>query len=155
MQIEESRASLVVEHHTVEITQHPSGGGGEVGVMREIGRYASLTGQLTIASGAMLWLSSDLDGAVAYLEDCAEGVDELAERMAALGVTESIGAHHEAAEMMRQVVDAVQAAAAEAAEMSRELQLAREDHEADYGPVHDEIQRMPAPMPDRGFLANR
>ncbi|MEU1216640.1 hypothetical protein ABZ424_30420 [Streptomyces sp. NPDC005790] len=112
--------------------------------------------RLTAASVAMFSLSEAVRGAYNYIEGCARSVDNLADTAAGLGVDDAVvGAHRDAATIMRGVLAAAEALSTEAAEMSRDFQSAKEGHEADYGPVHEAMTTKPGAVADRTYYSNR
>lgn len=118
--------------------------------------YAIVTVRLAAASVAMLSLSEAVRGAYNYVEGCAKSVDNLADTAASLGVdTDVTSAHYDAATLMRGVLADAEDLAAEAEEMARDFQSAKEDHEADYGPVHEAMTNKPGDEADRTYYGNR
>jgi hypothetical protein len=118
--------------------------------------YTIVTARLAAASAAMLSLSQAVRGAYNYVEGCAKSVDNLADTASGLHVDSAVtSAHHDAAAVMRGVLADAEALATEAAEMARDFDSAKADHEADYGPVHEAMTTKPGAVADRTYYSNR
>jgi len=118
--------------------------------------FTIVTARLVSASMSMLQLSQAVHGAYNYVEGCAKSVDNLADTAAGLGVDDAvISAHRDAATVMRGVLADAEALATEAAEMARDFDNAKADHEADYGPVHEAMTNKPGAVADRTYYSNR
>ncbi|MEV6133199.1 hypothetical protein AB0M05_41475 [Streptomyces violaceusniger] len=118
-------------------------------------RFSVLLVQLGLAALAMAKLSHAVNGAYKYVEGCADSVDRLAEKCAGLGVdTDTVAEHHEAAAIMRSVLEEADELAAAAADLSTAFEATAEAHEADYGSVAERAQSMDVDMADRTFYAN-
>lgn len=121
-------------------------------------RYGVLLVQLGAAAGAVRALSGSVRDAYTYVEGCAESVDRLADKAAALGVDGlTTGEHHDAAVVMRSVLEEAEAMAEDAAELAVMFEATAAAHEADYGPVAEAAANMPdgIEMADRQFYSNR
>ncbi|PBC72392.1 hypothetical protein BX261_7266 [Streptomyces sp. 2321.6] len=115
--------------------------------------YTVATAKLGLASAAMLALSESVRGAYTYVEGCAASVDQLADTASTLWVEGAVvDAHRDAATMMRGVLADAESLANEAAEMAADFKAAKEGHEADYGPVAEEMANKPT---DRTYYSNR
>jgi hypothetical protein len=137
-------------------------GGGVVatvaGVIADGVRYVVLLAQLTAAAVAVRNLSSAVRGAYTYVEGCAGSVDRLADKAAALNVDAlTVGEHHDAAAVMRSVLEEAEAMAENAADLSVMFDQTAAAHEADYGQVVEAANSMPdgVEMADRQFYSNR
>lgn len=118
--------------------------------------YTILVARLATASAAMLALSEAVRGAYNYVEGCAKSVEHLADTAAGLGVDDAVvSAHTDAATVMRAVLADAEALSTEAAEMARDFESAKADHEADYGPVHEAMTTKPGAVADRTYYSNR
>lgn len=118
--------------------------------------FAVIVVRLASASLSMFNLSRAVRGAFTYVEGCAKSVDHLAETAAGLDVDAAVvSAHRDAAAVMRGVLADAEALATEAAEMSADFQAAKDEHEADYGPVHEEMTHKPGAIADRTYYSNR
>ncbi|QUI36324.1 hypothetical protein H9W91_35785 (plasmid) [Streptomyces alfalfae] len=115
--------------------------------------YTVATAKLGMASVAMLALSEAVRGAYDYVEDCARSVEMLADTASSLWVQgDVVDAHRDAAAVMRGVLADAESLANEAAEMSADFKSAKEEHEADYGPV---AELMAGKDTDRTYYSNR
>lgn len=121
-------------------------------------RYGVLLVQLGAAAVAVRNLSNAVRGAYNYVEGCATSVDRLADKAASLNVDDlTTGEHHDAAAVMRSVLEEADAMADAAADLSVMFDQTRAAHETDYGPVAQAAQNMPdgIEMADRQFYSNR
>ncbi|WP_327332889.1 hypothetical protein [Streptomyces anulatus] len=115
--------------------------------------YTIATAKLGAASIAMFALSEAVRGAYNYVDDCARSVDTLADTASTLWVEgDVVNAHRDAAGVMRGVLADAESLANEAAEMAADFKLAKEGHEADYGPVAELMAGKPT---DRSYYSNR
>ncbi|PJE97149.1 hypothetical protein CUT44_14305 [Streptomyces carminius] len=118
--------------------------------------FTVVVARLAFASASMLSLSEAVCGAYNYIEGCAKSVDHLADTAAGLNVDPAVtSVHHDAAAVMRGVLADAEALATEAAEMASDFQTAQEEHEADYGPVHEAMTAKPGAVADRTYYSNR
>ncbi|MGW3297645.1 hypothetical protein ACWC9S_27130 [Streptomyces xiamenensis] len=127
-------------------------------VLAEGLRYGLLTAQLGAAALAVRNLSASVRGAYDYVEGCAESVDRLADKAAALKVDDlTTSEHHDAAAVMRSVLEEAEAMAEAAKDLAAGFEDARSGHEGDYGPVVEAAQNMPdgIEMAEREFYSNR
>ncbi|MFI8888265.1 hypothetical protein [Streptomyces sp. NPDC053813] len=112
--------------------------------------------RLTAASVAMFSLSEAVRGAFTYVEGCAKSVNHLADTASGLDVDPAVvSAHQDAATVMLAVLADAEDLATEAAEMSSDFQTAKDEHEADYGPVHEAMTNKPGQIADRTYYSNR
>ncbi|MEV0826381.1 hypothetical protein [Nonomuraea rubra] len=126
------------------------------GVLERMVRYTIIVGQLSMASVKLLGLSERVRGTYRYVEGCSTSTDRLAEQMASLTVDrDTVGEHHQAAAVMRSVLAAAEAMAADMEDLAGMFQRASDDHRAEYGPVADTAQSMPVPMAEAEFYSNR
>ncbi|GAA2417908.1 hypothetical protein ACFPFX_04710 [Streptomyces mauvecolor] len=131
-------------------------GGRIVDVIADALTFTLVIARLALAATAMRLLSQAVKGAYAYVEDCAQTVDGLADVAAALAVDDSVtSAHHDAAAVMRESLELADALSAEAAEMSTEFDNAARDHESDYGDVNEAMQTGPYDVAEREYYSNR
>ncbi|WP_330335775.1 hypothetical protein OHS33_39715 (plasmid) [Streptomyces sp. NBC_00536] len=115
--------------------------------------YTVVTAKLGMASIGMLRLSEAVRGAYNYVEGCAASVDNLADMASTLWVEGAVvNAHRDAAAIMRGVLADAESLANEAAEMASDFTSAKEDHEADYGPIAHELAGKDT---DRTYYSNR
>lgn len=118
--------------------------------------YTVATAKLGMASLAMLALSEAVRGTYTYVEDCARSVDTLADTASAMWVEGVVvDAHRDAAAVMRGVLADAEDLAVEAEEMARDFNAAKEEHEADYGPVHEAVVAKPGALAERTYYSNR
>ncbi|MCS0605983.1 hypothetical protein NX794_32965 [Streptomyces sp. LP11] len=112
--------------------------------------------RLAAASTAMLALSEAVRGAFKYVEGCAKSVDHLADTASGLNVDPAVvSAHQDAATVMRGVLADAEDLSTEAAEMASDFRTAKDEHEADYGPVHEAMTNKPGQIADRTYYSNR
>ncbi|MFB6755497.1 hypothetical protein ACFCX6_31795 [Streptomyces sp. NPDC056353] len=131
-------------------------GGRVADVLADGVTYTIILARLAAASLAMLSLSEAVRGAFNYVEECASSVNRLADTAAGLGVDDAVvSAHNDAATVMRGVLADAESLANEAAEMSRDFEAAKAEHEADYGPVHEAMTNKPGAIADRTYYSNR
>ncbi|MGW3200092.1 hypothetical protein ACWDBD_37110 [Streptomyces sp. NPDC001118] len=124
--------------------------------VKDIATYASVIARLGAASVAMLRFSEAVNGAYTYVENCAKSVDNLADTASNLDVDGAvISAHRDAAAVMRGVLADAKELSDAAAEMSRAFQMAKEEHEADYGPVHHAMTTKPGKVASSPYYSNR
>lgn len=120
-------------------------------------RYGSLLVQLGAAAVAVRNLSNAVRGAYTYVEGCAASVDRLADKAASLSVDDlTTGEHHDAAAVMRAVLEEADAMADAAGDLSVLFEQTRDAHQADYGPVVEAATHMPdgIEMAERQFYSN-
>ncbi|MFJ7909831.1 hypothetical protein [Kitasatospora sp. NPDC096204] len=124
--------------------------------LTEAVRYGIVIAQL-VETGVKLALVSDVvTSAYKYVEKCAASVDRLADQAAALAVDrDTVAEHHDAATVMRSVLEEAEAMAADLADLSVSFKAAAAEHEADYGSVAEAANAMPVEMADRTFYSNR
>lgn len=126
------------------------------GIISTAVRYAIIITQLAMAGIRLRGLSEQVRGTYRYVEGCSTSVDRLAEQMASLTVDrDTVGEHHQAAAVMRGVLDEAESMAADIEDLSGMFDQAAADHQADYGPVADAIHNMPVPMANAEFYSNR
>jgi hypothetical protein len=126
------------------------------GLLERVVRYTIIVGQLSLASVKLAGLSEQVRGTYRYVEGCAASTDRLAEQMASLTVDpDTVGEHHQAAAVMRSVLESAETMAADMEDLSAMFQQASDDHRAEYGPVADTAQNMPVPMAEAEFYSNR
>lgn len=126
------------------------------GVLETVVRYGIVLAQLTVAGIRLRGLSGQVRATYRYVEGCSEAVDRLAGQMAALQVDpDTVGEHHQAAAVMRQVLEDAEAMAEATEELAAAFTRTAAAHEADYGPVADAARAMPVPMADSQFYSNR
>ncbi|MFF4771068.1 hypothetical protein ACFY1V_31625 [Streptomyces sp. NPDC001255] len=132
------------------------GGGGVVGFLMDAITFTIVTVKLAAASTAMLWLSRTVQGAYDYVEECAAHVDGQMDLAESLNVDPAVvGAHRDAATVMREILDDAEALAEEAQQMAADFQAAKEGHEEDYGPVAEAMNNKPGQVADSSYYANR
>ncbi|MFH9426412.1 hypothetical protein [Streptomyces sp. NPDC017529] len=125
-------------------------------VIVEAARYVVVVAQLTIAGARLRGLSEQVRSTYRYVEGCSKSVDRLAEQMAGLHVdSDSVAEHHEAAAVMRAVLEEADAMAAATEDLAALFDQAAAGHQADYGPVAEAIDAMPVEMADAEFYSNR
>jgi hypothetical protein len=126
------------------------------GVLVEAVRYGIVVAQLAIAGIRLRGLSEQVRSTYRYVEGCSKSVDRLADQMSGLHVdTDSVSEHHEAATVMRSVLEEAESMAAETEDLAALFDQASAEHQADYGPVAEAINAMPVPMADAEFYSNR
>lgn len=131
-------------------------GGKVADVISDAVTYTIIVARLAAASMAMRSLSEAVRGAYNYIEGCATSVDHLADTAASLDVPPAVvSAHHDAASVMRGVLADAEDLATEAAEMASDFQTAKDEHESDYGPVHEAMTNKPGQIADRTYYSNR
>ncbi|MEU3907280.1 hypothetical protein AB0F20_26245 [Streptomyces goshikiensis] len=121
-------------------------------------RFGVVILQLTAASATMVGLSQHVRSTFRYVEDCAESVDQLSDRAAALKVDQStVNEHREAATIMRSCLEEAEAMAVECEEMSTLFHATADAHLTDYATVAEAATNMPdsIEMADRTFYSNR
>ncbi|MGW1037869.1 hypothetical protein ACWD4Z_37495 [Streptomyces antibioticus] len=118
--------------------------------------YTIIVARLAAASMAMLSLSEAVRGAFNYVKGCAKSVEHLADTASGLGVDDAVvSAHQDAATVMRGVLADAESLSTEAAEMASDFQTAKDEHEGDYGPVHEAMTNKPGAIADRTYYSNR
>lgn len=118
--------------------------------------YTIIVVRLAAASMAMLSLSEAVRGAFNYVEGCAKSVEHLADTASGLNVDPAVvSAHQDAATVMRGVLADAEDLSTEAAEMASDFRTAKDEHEADYGPVHEAMTNKPGQIADRTYYSNR
>ncbi|WP_188188076.1 hypothetical protein [Nonomuraea sp. SYSU D8015] len=126
------------------------------GVLETAVRYTIVIAQLTMAGIKLRGLSQQVRSTYRYVEGCSTSVDRLAEQMASLTVDrDTVGEHHQAAAVMRSVLNEAEAMAEAAEDLSTLFQQAADAHEGDYGTVADAATHMPVPMAEAEFYSNR
>jgi hypothetical protein len=121
-------------------------------------RYGIVLAQLTAAGAKLRGLSEQVRSTYTYVEGCARSVDRLADQMASLTVdTGTVGEHHEAAGVMRSVLEEAEAMAAATEDLAALFEQTADAHQADYGTVAEAAQNMPdgIDMADAQFYSNR
>ncbi|MCL7370426.1 hypothetical protein [Streptomyces ardesiacus] len=119
-------------------------------------RYGSVIAQLTIAGARLRGLSEQVRSTYRYVEGCSKSVDRLADQMAGLKVDrDSVAEHHEAAAVMRSVLEEAEAMAAATEDLSALFDQTAAEHQADYGPVAEAFRAMPVDPAESEFYSNR
>ncbi|MFH8582541.1 hypothetical protein [Streptomyces zaomyceticus] len=121
-------------------------------------RYGIVLAQLTAAGARLRGLSEEVRSTYRYVEGCSKSVDRLAEQMASLSVDrDTVGEHHEAAGVMRSVLEEAEAMAAATEDLAVLFDQAAAEHQADYGGVAEAAQNMPGgiDMAEAQFYSNR
>ncbi|MEU3978297.1 hypothetical protein [Streptomyces bacillaris] len=139
------------------------GGSGSGGVLATAGsviveavRYTVVVAQLVVAGARLRGLSEQVRSTYRYVEGCSASVDRLADQMAGLNVDgDSVGEHHEAASIMRSVLEEAEAMAADTEDLAALFEQASAEHQADYGPVAEAAHAMPVDPADSEFYSNR
>ncbi|WP_433860260.1 hypothetical protein [Streptomyces kronopolitis] len=125
-------------------------------VIAEGVRYSIVLAQLTIAGARLRGLSEQVRSTYRYVEGCSKSVDRLADQMAGLKVDRgSVAEHHEAANVMRGVLEEAEAMAAATEDLSALFDQTAADHAADYGPVAEAFHAMPVDPAESEFYSNR
>ncbi|MFZ3475435.1 hypothetical protein ACODT4_41315 [Streptomyces sp. 2.9] len=125
-------------------------------VLAEAVRYGIVLAQLTAAGIRLRGLSEQVRSTYNYVAICSASVDRLADQMAGLKVDrDTVSEHHEAAGIMRSVLDEAEAMAASTEELSLLFDETAAAHQADYGPVAEAAQAMPVDPAESEFYANR
>ncbi|MFI5526872.1 hypothetical protein [Streptomyces platensis] len=125
-------------------------------VIAEGVRYGVVIAQLTIAGARLRGLSEQVRSTYRYVEGCSKSVDRLADQMAGLKVDhDSVAEHHEAASVMRGVLEEAEAMAAATEDLSALFDQAAAEHQADYGPVAEAFHAMPVDPAESEFYSNR
>ncbi len=125
-------------------------------VIAEGVRYGIVVAQLAVAGVRLRGLSEQVRSTYRYVEGCSKSVDRLADQMSGMKVdTDSVSEHHEAATVMRSVLEEAEAMAAETEDLAALFDQAAAEHQADYGPVAEAINAMPVEMADAEFYSNR
>ncbi|MEV5598910.1 hypothetical protein [Streptomyces sp. NPDC052496] len=118
--------------------------------------FTIITARLASASLSMMSLSRAVRGAYDYVEGCAQQVLTIAETAGRLKVEPAvIEAHVDAATAARTILADAEALATEAQEMASDFENAKNDHEADYGPVHEAMTTKQGQIADRTYYSNR
>lgn len=126
------------------------------GVLETVVRYGVVIAQLAAAGIRLSGLSEQVRSTYRYVEGCAASTDRLADQMAGLTVDrDTVGEHHQAAAIMRAVLDDAEAMAAGVEDLALLFGQASAAHQADYGPVADTVHAMPVSMADAQFYSNR
>lgn len=126
------------------------------GVLETVVRYGVVIAQLAAAGIRLSGLSEQVRSTYRYVEGCAASVDRLAEQMAGMTVDrDTVGEHHQAAAIMRAVLDDAEAMAAGVEDLALLFGQTADAHRADYGPVADAVHAMPVEMADAQFYSNR
>ncbi|NUW45516.1 hypothetical protein [Nonomuraea rhodomycinica] len=126
------------------------------GVLETVVRYGIIIAQLTVAGIRLRGLSEQVRDTYRYIEGCSSGVDRLAQQMASLKVdVDTVSEHHEAAAVMRSVLDEADAMAADTEDLATMFGQASDAHQADYGTVADKARSMSVPMAEAEFYSNR
>jgi hypothetical protein len=140
----------------LEIKRAAPAAGEELPTVGDLVRYGIVLVQLTIAGARLRGLADQVGATYAYVERCAQATDRRADQMSSLDVDpHTVGAHHDAAAVMRGALDAAARMAAEIDALSAAFEEAAAAHEADYGAVAEAVQAMPVPMAQASFYANR
>jgi hypothetical protein len=125
-------------------------------VISQIVKYGLVVASLAAAGIRLAGLSERVRGTYRYVERCAAGVDQLADQMAGLAVDDdTVTEHHDAAAVMRSVLEEAEAMAAATEDLSVAFSEASAAHQADYGSVADAANAMTVPMADAQFYSNR
>ncbi|MFC8223931.1 hypothetical protein ACFUTY_37905 [Streptomyces sp. NPDC057362] len=125
-------------------------------VLAEGVRYGVVIIQLTAAGARLRGLSEQVRSTYDYVEGCSKSVDRLAEQMASLKVdSDSVAEHHEAAGVMRGVLEEAEAMAAATEDLSVLFEQTAAEHQADYGPVAEAFHAMPVDPAESEFYSNR
>jgi outer membrane murein-binding lipoprotein Lpp len=126
------------------------------GMLSMVVRYSIILFQLTAAGARLAGLSERVRSTYRYVEGCSSDVDRLAERMAGLHVdVDTVAEHHNAAGVMRGVLDDADAMAASLEDLSALFTATAAAHQADYAQVAAAAQSMSVPMADAEFYSNR
>ena len=123
-----------------------------------VARYGIVIAQLTVAGARLRGLSEEVRSTYKYVEGCSRSVDRLAEQMASLQVdTDTVAEHHEAAAVMRSVLEEAEAMAAATEDLAALFEQTSDAHQADYGSVAEAAQSMPGgiDMAEASFYSNR
>lgn len=141
-----------------------------MGAMEKVGSAAAVTGtviaegmkytvvvaQLVVAGARLRGLSEQVRSTYRYVAVCSASVDRLADQMAALKVdNDSVAEHHEAANVMRGVLEEAEAMAADTEDLAALFEEASAAHQADYGPVAEAFHAMPVDPAESEFYSNR
>lgn len=125
-------------------------------VLAEGVRYGVVIAQLTIAGARLRGLSEQVRSTYRYVEGCSKSVDRLADQMSGLKVDSgSVAEHHEAASVMRSVLEEAEAMAAATEDLSALFDQTAAEHQADYGPVAEAFHAMPVEPAESEFYSNR
>jgi hypothetical protein len=125
-------------------------------VVAEGVRYGVVIVQLTMAGARLRGLSEQVRSTYRYVEGCSKSVDRLADQMSGLKVDSgSVSEHHEAANVMRSVLEEAEAMAAATEDLSALFDQTAAEHQADYGPVAEAFHAMPVEPAESEFYSNR
>ncbi|NAS27470.1 hypothetical protein GT755_38115 [Herbidospora sp. NEAU-GS84] len=112
--------------------------------------------QLALAGARLRGLSGQVRATYRYVDGCSRRVDRLADQMAGLEVdADTVGEHHQAAALMRAVLEEADALAAATEDLSTLFDQTAAAHQNDYGTVADAASNMIVPMADASFYSNR
>ncbi|MFC7734219.1 hypothetical protein [Actinomadura keratinilytica] len=126
------------------------------GVIADAVTYVAVVTELAVAGFRLAGLSESVRSTYRYVERCARGVDRLADQMAGLAVdADTVAEHHEAAAVMRSVLEAAEAMASSLEDLSTLFGHTANEHVTDYGTVADAAQSMSVPMAEAEFYSNR
>ncbi|MFG3223073.1 hypothetical protein [Streptomyces sp. NPDC048185] len=125
-------------------------------VLAEGVRYGVVIVQLTMAGARLRGLSEQVRSTYRYVEGCSKSVDRLADQMSGLKVDSgSVAEHHEAAAVMRSVLEEAEAMAAATEDLSALFDQTAAEHQADYGAVAEAFHAMPVEPAESEFYSNR
>lgn len=140
----------------MEIKRAAPAAGNDLPGVGDLVRYGIVLAQLTIAGARLRGLADQVEATYAYVNRCASATDRRADQMSGLDVDSgTVGAHQDAAAVMRGALAAAEQMAAEIDALSTDFEAAAAEHEADYGAVAEAFRAMPVPMADASFYANR
>lgn len=126
------------------------------GVIETVINYGIVVVQLSEAASRLRGLAEQVRGTYRYVEHCSDAVDRLAGQMAGLHVDrDTVGEHHQAAAVMRAVLETAEAMAAATEDLASRFAAAAAAHQTDYGTVAQAAAAMPVPMAEAGFYSNR
>jgi hypothetical protein len=126
------------------------------GVIGDAVTFTLVTTELALAGMRLANLSEAVRSAYRYIDRCAGGVDRLADQMDGLTVdADTVAEHHDAAAVMRSVLEAAEAMANGVEDLSTLFTHTSEAHRADYGSVDDAANNMTVAMADAEFYSNR
>lgn len=119
-------------------------------------RYGSLVTRLAEAGATLRSLSEQVRTSYRYVEGCSASVDRLADQMSGLEVDNlTVTEHRDAATVMRGVLDAAEAMAAETERLATLFEATARAHRAEYGHVVSTATSLTVPMAQAGFYSNR
>lgn len=118
--------------------------------------YGMVISGLQDVAGQLIVASEQVRTTYNYVEQCADGTDQIADQMARLTVDrDTVGEHRDAAALMRAALGQADTVAAAFEALSAAFARTAGAHRGQYGAVAATAQTMAVPMANASFYANR